>query len=264
MKVLTIVSGGFDPLHSGHLDYIETAALISSEGKTHVLLNSDEWLARKKGRPFMTWANRAKLIRGLKAVHDVHEVDDVDGSVSRGIEELHAKWKDYYDEIVFCNGGDRVEGNTPEITACERLGIQINYNIGGGKTMASSDLLKAWKGETSTPPWGTWQVLYSVQNLKVKELIIQPGKSLSFQRHFKRQEDWFVVRGKGEVFTNHNLDQPGMTFDLFPGETFQVGVDEWHQLRNTGNEDLVIIEIQQGSICDESDIERRELPEMNH
>lgn len=125
-----MVSGGFDPLHVGHLRMIKEAAQY---GKVIVVVNSDDWLLRKKGYKFMDWEDKKELIEGYAEVWKVVSVDDSDGTVC---EALRREKPDY-----FGNGGDRTSNNTPEKEVCEELGIEMLWNIGGGKVRSSSDLV---------------------------------------------------------------------------------------------------------------------------
>lgn len=127
------VSGGFDPLHGGHLDYLKHAA---EYGSVVVFLNTDEWLKRKKGYVFMTWKERAAILRELKCVYDVKEAVDDDDTVSESIKQNRGWIK------KFGKGGDRNRSNTPEEGICRQWGIEIIYNLGGSKTQSSSDLVK--------------------------------------------------------------------------------------------------------------------------
>jgi len=125
-----MVSGGFDPIHGGHVQMITEAA---EWGNVIVVVNSDEWLMRKKGYVFMTWEERAKILREIKGVVLVAAVDDSDGTVCNAIKMLQP---DY-----FANGGDRGKQNTPEQSICEELGIDMLWGIGGDyKFNSSSDL----------------------------------------------------------------------------------------------------------------------------
>ena len=112
-----MVSGGFDPLHVGHLRMIKEAA---NYGKVIVVVNSDPWLLRKKGYSFMSWEDRKELIEGYSEVWKVVPVDDSDGTVC---EALRREKPDY-----FANGGDRTSNNTPEKQVCEELGIEMVWN----------------------------------------------------------------------------------------------------------------------------------------
>jgi cytidyltransferase-like protein len=124
------VSGGFDPLHFGHLRMFQDAA---KAGDVIIILNSDEWLRRKKGYVFMPYAQRAEILYAIKGVMDVVNVDDSDGTVCEALRRLRP---DY-----FANGGDRTEENTPELKLCCDLGIKTLFNIGGEKVASSSELV---------------------------------------------------------------------------------------------------------------------------
>ncbi len=126
------ISGGFDPIHIGHINLIESAAHF---GDVVVILNSDAWLKRKKGYCFMPWNQRARVLAAIKGVIRVAAVDDKDGTV---VEALRRIRPDY-----FANGGDRTDENTPELKACEDLGIKPIFGIGGDKLASSSELVKA-------------------------------------------------------------------------------------------------------------------------
>ena len=131
MKVPTIVvSGGFDPIHKGHVQMIREAA---EYGNVIVLLNSDDWLIRKKGYRFMPFEERSYIIGNIKGVKVVSNVDDSDGTVCAGLRRFKP---DY-----FANGGDRYLTNTPEMAVCEELEIRMLWNIGGGKIQSSSTLV---------------------------------------------------------------------------------------------------------------------------
>lgn len=130
--MIVAISGGFDPVHVGHIRLIHDAAL---KGDVVVILNSDEWLMRKKGFVFMDWLSRAYILRAITGVHDVIPVDDSDGTVCEALKTLRP---DY-----FANGGDRTAQNTPELTLCCDLGIKTLFNIGGEKIASSSELVNA-------------------------------------------------------------------------------------------------------------------------
>ena len=127
-----MVSGGFDPIHAGHVQMIRDAA---NHGSVIVVANSDEWLMRKKGFVFMPWEERAMILKEIKGVIMVAAVDDSDGTVCNAIRMMRP---DY-----FANGGDRGKSNTPEQDVCEELGISMLWGIGGDyKLNSSSDLAK--------------------------------------------------------------------------------------------------------------------------
>lgn len=125
-----MLSGGFDPLHVGHLRMIREAAKY---GRVVIALNSDDWLMRKKGYYFMTWEDRAEILMGLKYVWKVVSFDDSDGSACDAVMKEGP--------TVFGNGGDRTPDNTPEISLCQDRGIRLVWNLGGNKFRSSSDLI---------------------------------------------------------------------------------------------------------------------------
>ena len=128
---IVAVSGGFDPIHIGHLRMMQEAA---EHGKLTVIINSDAWLKRKKGYIFMPWEERAELISALACVDNVIEAKDDDRTVCETLKELCPD--------IFANGGDRGVDTTPEAKLCEKLGIELVWNVGGGKIRSSSNLVK--------------------------------------------------------------------------------------------------------------------------
>lgn len=126
------VSGGFDPLHFGHVRYIQNAAKF---GDVYIILNTDSWLRRKKGYAFMPWEQRAEILRSIKGVKDVILARDDDDTVC---ESLRYLYPDY-----FAKGGDRTRENTPEQAVCIELGIEMLWNIGGEKIASSQELVRA-------------------------------------------------------------------------------------------------------------------------
>lgn len=131
-KATVMVSGGFDPVHAGHIRMIRHAAQY---GDVIVIANSDNWLYRKKGFVFMEWDRRVEILNAIKGVILVDSVDDTDGTVCEAI----ARHKPTY----FANGGDRGKSNTPEQSVCEELGVQLLWGVGGEeKVDSSSELAK--------------------------------------------------------------------------------------------------------------------------
>ncbi len=130
-----MVSGGFDPVHIGHIRMILDAA---RHGDVVVVANSDDWLFRKKGFVFMEFEQRAEILAAIKGVVKVSGVDDTDGTVCEAIRRLKPD--------MFANGGDRRKHNTPEQDVCEELGVEMLWGIGGeDKANSSSDLVERVK-----------------------------------------------------------------------------------------------------------------------
>ena len=129
-----VVSGGFDPVHVGHVRMITEAA---EYGDVIIVANSDEWLLNKKGYIFMNWEERAEILSSFKGVVRVEHVDDTDGTVCEALKRIKPTY--------FANGGDRKKGNTPEGLVCTELGIELLWNIGGDKIQSSSTLVNNQK-----------------------------------------------------------------------------------------------------------------------
>jgi len=129
-KPVIAVSGGFDPVHIGHVRMIKDAARY---GDVMVIINSDDWLQRKKGYVFMPWKERAEIMGNIKGVRFVTAVDDSDGTVCEALKRHKPE--------VFANGGDRKQKNTPEMDVCEELGIQMMWAVGGNSKPQSSSWL---------------------------------------------------------------------------------------------------------------------------
>ena len=127
-----MVSGGFDPVHAGHIRMIRHAAQY---GDVIIIANSDSWLWRKKGFVFMEYERRIEILNAIKGVILVDSVDDSDGTVCDAIRR--------HKPTYFANGGDRGKSNTPEQSVCEELGVQLLWGVGGEeKLQSSSDLAK--------------------------------------------------------------------------------------------------------------------------
>ena len=145
IKNIIIVSGGFDPVHKGHIRMFREAANFGAN--VIVGLNSDEWLTRKKGKSFMKWDERAEILESCKFINQVIPFDDSDDTASDAIKRVfdmyNADSSDY--NIYFANGGDRKLGNVPEFDNCRELGVVMLWNFGGGKIQSSSDLTKNWE-----------------------------------------------------------------------------------------------------------------------
>ena len=141
MDNIVIVSGGFDPVHSGHIALIEDA---SKKGGVVVLLNSDKWLINKKGKFFLPFKERSVIMMAMKNVIDVIGFNDDDATCINGIKKVLVKYKNC--KIQFANGGDRNLSTTPEKKFCEENNVETLWSIGGNfKKNSSSEILKKWK-----------------------------------------------------------------------------------------------------------------------
>lgn len=141
MATYYIVSGGFDPIHEGHIEMIKSSATVSDG--VIILANSDDWLIRKKGKNFYTIQTRKAILENLKGVIDVLEFDDSDNSASDGIRKARAKYPN--DKLVFANGGDRGKDNIREDAVCEELNVEKVFGVGGdNKANSSSWILDKW------------------------------------------------------------------------------------------------------------------------
>jgi cytidyltransferase-like protein len=248
--IVGLITGGMDPLHSGHIDYIQTGAKMCDI--LVVGLNSDEWLTRKKGKSFMPIAERIAVVSALKGVDHVITFDDTDGSARDAIYVVKSMFPNAL--IKFMNGGDRTSTNIPEMSE----DVEFVFNVGGSnKANSSSWILQEWKHSKVERPWGYYRVLHTEgKYLKVKELVVEPGKSLSSQRHLHREEYWIVSKGKAAV----GIGEKETVIHLEEKEDTHIGTGIWHRLFNDTTAPLHIVEIQYGALCDEEDIQRRDIP----
>ena len=246
-----LISGGFDPVHIGHLAMIKDAKNISN--KVIVLLNSDEWLIRKKGKPFMVEAQRAQILEEFESVSEVIiQNDDKDDSSNNAITDFY---KSHLGKsICYCNGGDRSQENKiREAETCKGLGIDLKFGIGGiHKLESSSNLTKNHLSETETRPWGNFHIIAKGNGYQIKEINIKPGKKQSLQRHKNRSEYWQIVHGKGMVYLEDSK------FILEKNDNIFIPQGDLHRLENIGKNTLTLVEIQIGNKISEDDIERLE------
>ena len=253
MKVV-LVTGGFDPLHSGHISYFKEAKKLGD--KLVVGLNSDEWLTRKKGKPFMPIKERVEIIRNLKMVDDVLTWEDNDDSASGAIFKLMAT-SGYNCDIVFANGGDRTQNNIPEMKLWSDK-VEFVFGVGGShKQNSSSWILEEYKHPKTQRNWGWYRVLDDKPGYKVKELVISPKSKLSMQRHFKRSEHWYVLKGSCDVLTDGHAGLQTVTLNACK-QGYDIGKEVWHQGINNHDDPCHILEVQYGEECIEDDIERKE------
>ena len=252
MKII-IVSGGFDPIHSGHIQYFKSAKKHGD--KLVVALNSDTWLENKKGKFFMPFSEREAIISSISYVDKVIDFEDDDlGSCINALRKAKKMYPN--DDLYFANGGDRNGSNIPEMSVS---GIEFIFGVGGDdKKNSSSWILKNWQYYHEERLWGSFYNLFEADQVKVKELIVDPGKGMSFQKHFKRHEIWMV--SKGSCVVNFSKGDPDKKekIQLNKFDHYLVPLGEWHQITNPFEETCNLIEIQYGEECVEDDIERTE------
>lgn len=215
------ISGGFDPLHAGHISLIKGARKY---GPIIVLLNSDDWLVRKKGFFYQTLKERQQIMENISGVVGVFPVIDQDNTVCETLR--------MYQPSFFGNAGDRTDVNTPELDVCKELGIDAVFGLGDPTTdhIHSSYIVKK---AVVKRDWGTYEVLADAPWYRVKRLLVDPGSKTSEQYHNKRAEFMFYKNGHVE----HVL--PGIN----------------HQVENKDGVIEEIIEVQIG-IIEEDDIVR--------
>ena len=140
-----IISGYFNPIHTGHLDYIEGAK--EKCDMLYVIVNNDHQVSLKGSKQFMDEHSRLRIVRALSCVQKAMVSIDDDPTVCRSIKSIHKQYCDdpFVSDIYFMNGGDRGQGTVPEADICEELDIKMIYNVGGIKTQSSSTLLGSVK-----------------------------------------------------------------------------------------------------------------------
>ena len=248
-----IVTGGFDPLHSGHISYFKAAKELGTI--LFVGINSDEWLTRKKGRPFMPAEERMAIIKEISCVGHVFQFDDSDDTAIDAINYVK-KYVPNNTPIVFANGGDRTKDNIPEMV-WGYDGIEFVFGVGGeDKKNSSSWILKNWEKPTTQRLWGKYRDLDQNGHWKVKELSIDVGKSLSDQQHFVRSEHWHIVDGELEM--NLEFSNGYKTSKVYKtGDSIDIPKLCWHKATNVGSTPVKVIEVWMGDTLSEDDIQRR-------
>ncbi|MDO8553010.1 MAG: adenylyltransferase/cytidyltransferase family protein [bacterium] len=244
------VSGGFDPLHIGHIRMFKEARKLGD--RLVVILNNDHWLKAKKGFVFMPQKERAELLRSLPTVDKVvitdHKKGDVDTSVCRAIEKLKP--------AVFANGGDRFKSNIPEVATCKKLGTRMVFNVGeGGKVQSSSWMIKASRRHASKTvrPWGEYYGWDNGEGWNLKTIYIKPAQRLSLQYHHNREEWWLLVEGDASAIVHDSSGK--RTVALKKGEVFRVVKKQVHRLFSKYGG--VVVEVAYGDFS-EDDIVRIE------
>ena len=142
---VVVLSGGFDPMHVGHLRMIQESAQMAEI--VIVGVNSDEWLMRKKGYIFMPHEERVEMVQGTRGVSKAMSFDDDDNSACDFLRQVRALCPNF--KVAFANGGDRTSDNIPEIPVAEELGVHLIWGVGGGKVQSSSNLVDGLVGTSA-------------------------------------------------------------------------------------------------------------------
>ena len=139
---VTAISGYFNPIHSGHIDYIKSAKQRGD--LLVVIVNNDNQVKLKGSVPFQDENERFKIVNNIKNVDRTILSIDEDSTVCDSLRLVYKTYQDdpFFDEMFFCNGGDRKEGGVPEDILTEEIGVKMLYNVGGGKVQSSSELIK--------------------------------------------------------------------------------------------------------------------------
>lgn len=249
MKIV-LVTGGFDPVHSGHIAYFNAAKELGD--KLIVGLNSDAWLQRKKNQAFMPWHERATIVAALHNVDRVINFNDADNTAVDAIRKTKELFPNH--TIVFANGGDRTKDNIPEMIFSD---VEFVFGVGGeNKANSSSWILQEWKAPKTERPWGYYRILHETEGTKVKELTVMPGHSLSMQRHKHRHELWHITEGQCNVEQRMPGGYALPTITLNKHNQISIPQYDWHRICNPFSEPCKIVEIQYGDQCVEDDIER--------
>jgi cytidyltransferase-like protein len=165
-----LVSGGFDPVHVGHLRMFQSAQSLSD--KVVLLLNNDEWLIKKKGKPFMNQDQRKEILNEFISISEVIIQTQSDNSSSEAIKDFVKNNPNK--TICYCNGGDRSNiKNILEADICKKLGVILEFGVGGDeKVESSSQLTKNYLGNIEKRPWGSYQIIAKNNGYQIKEINV--------------------------------------------------------------------------------------------
>ena len=209
-KITVAVSGYFDPIHKGHIEYLELAKKLGD--KLIVIVNNDNQAKIKKGYVFMNCDERKKIVSSLKYVDEIFESIDQDGSVCKSLEKLKPD--------IFAKGGDRNINNIPETNVCKKYKIKIVDGL-GKKINSSSNLIKneleiikninasieleKILGDIKIveKPWGKEEWVAHNKLYTGKIIYINPGHQLSEQYHNMKHETIYVLEGKLKVIVGN-------------------------------------------------------------
>ena len=253
-KEYIVISGGFDPIHTGHLNLISDASKITN---LLVIVNNNDFLLNKKGFIFLDEEERLKILSSILGVDDIFLSIDKDHTVNQSIQYLIDSGKKIK---FFGNGGDRKSFiDIPESEVCKKNNIELVFNLGGEKSQSSSSIAlslydQIQKKDKNTnfveKPWGYYKTFISEGEYLLKKIFINPGEELSEQSHDFRDEHWIVVSGRISVLTDIKIIEKETNDHIF------IKKNTKHKITNNSDEPAIIIEVQTGSILSEDDIIR--------
>ena len=231
-EVIVLVTGGFDPIHSGHIAYLKDAKKLGD--KLIVGVNSDQWLVQKKGSPFLPIEERIEIVSNLSVVDKAIEFTDDELNSASG---ANHKFNIYTVLGSFKNNKN----------------VEFEFGVGGDfKKNSSSWILKNWQGPLEYRPWGWFRVIDDSDDHKIKEIQVNPNSRLSYQSHAKRSEVWTVIKGDATVLIDDSEHHLKVNNSVF------IPVGSKHRLENNTDTPLNIIEVQTGTYFGEDDIVRYE------
>ena len=250
-----LVTGGFDPIHSGHTSYLKAAKEIG--GVLWVGINSDKWLSKKKGQFFMDIDERIAIVSSLRVVDHAFAFNDTDKSANAAIQYVLDKIPKT-DKLVFANGGDRNSKNIPELDKFfENKRVSFEFGVGGNnKKNSSSWILENWKNQKTERKWGYYKIFNEREGVKVKELVISGNSSLSDQKHFLRSEHWYILEGGCKIFLEKDNIKSEVILKTHDSLIIEKGT--WHKAINLNKNPCSVLEVQYGGDCIEEDIEIRQ------
>jgi len=227
MATIVVVSGGFDPVHKGHIALLQEAKKL---GDTLVVaLNSDRWLSRKKGRSFMMFEERSLILKNMRMVDDVLAFNDSDNTAIDALEKVKKHYPN--DTIIFANGGDRGKDNVPEQSVKD---IEFAFSIGGDdKKNSSSQLIRNYKFGMNYTDYGYYNVVYQDDNCRVKEVSLEPDHQMALGRHMKKSEFWFVMSGQCTAYYAWEESLGNIKERVLDGhQYFYIPAGQFHSLQN--------------------------------